>query len=206
MQTAIAERDRFLTERLPYPSGRAAKYLYKTPILLYRLGLGPLVGRLFMIMTTTGRKSGLPRRTAIEYHAYGGRKYVLVGWTQSDWYKNIMANPLLTIQTADGVERVRARRLDGEAERREAWKVAEHSPIIQLAMKLEKVPLTEDQFAAEKDRFIILTFDPTDEPTPPPLEADLKWVPSVILNIAGTYFIQRAIRRWVRRRQAKRPG
>jgi hypothetical protein len=34
------------------------KWLFQSPILLYRLGLGFLVGRLFMVMTTVGRKSG----------------------------------------------------------------------------------------------------------------------------------------------------
>lgn len=57
-----------LPERLPYPSHSALRSLFRLPILLYRLGLEPLVGWGFMILTTTGRKSGLPRRTAIEYH------------------------------------------------------------------------------------------------------------------------------------------
>lgn len=65
---------KLITERLTYPTGTPLKYLYKTPILLYRMGLGPVIGRLFMIITTTGRKSGLPRRTAIEFHQYGGMR------------------------------------------------------------------------------------------------------------------------------------
>ncbi|MFN3308074.1 MAG: hypothetical protein ACK44E_02605 [Anaerolineales bacterium] len=59
-------------ETLPYPKG-LVKLLFKTPILLYRLGLGVLVGRLFMVLTTTGRKSGVARRTAIEFHEFEGK-------------------------------------------------------------------------------------------------------------------------------------
>ncbi|NWF70949.1 MAG: nitroreductase family deazaflavin-dependent oxidoreductase [Chloroflexi bacterium] len=193
---------KFINERLTYPGGSLLKYLYKTPILLYRMGLGPLIGRLFMVMTTVGRKSGLPRRTAIEFHEYGGRKYAFVGWVESDWYKNIMANPLMTIQTAAGVEHVRARRVDSVEDRTAAWNVAEHSPGVQMAMKLSGMTLTREDFVAQKDRFVIITFDPTDEPTPPPLDADLKWLPQVVLNIAGTIIIQAVVRRWLRARKA----
>jgi len=49
---------------MSYPSG-IMKRLLKAPILFYRLGLGLVVGRLFMVMTTTGRKSGQPRRIAM---------------------------------------------------------------------------------------------------------------------------------------------
>lgn len=173
--------EQLITERLAYPSGRLMKYVYKSPILLYRVGLGFIVGRLFMVMTTTGRKSGLPRRTAIEFHEYNGRKYVMVGWSQSDWYRNIQVNPLMTIQTASGAESVRARRLTTNEDLNAAWDAAEHSPFIQLAMKLTGAKLTRAAFLAQKDRFILLTFDPTREQTPPPLPSDLRWVWAVVI-------------------------
>jgi deazaflavin-dependent oxidoreductase (nitroreductase family) len=113
-----------ITERLAYPSGVVMKYVYKIPILLYRLGLGRLIGCQFMIMTTTGRKSGLPRHTAIEYHQRKGRKYVLVGWARSDWYQNLLASPLTTSQTATGTEgaacRAECDRHDGHPPRDQA--------------------------------------------------------------------------------------
>ncbi len=193
--------DKLITEQLAYPAQSSMKYVYKTPILLYRMGLGKVVGRLFMIMTTTGRKSGLPRRTAIEFHQHAGRKYVMVGWRQSDWYQNILANPLVTIQTADGIEQVRARRLESDADYSEAWNVAVKSTPIRAIMKLMGISMTHDEFVAQKDRFILLTFDRTDEATPPPLEPDLKWVPSVVLNIVGTFVVQAMIGRWIKRRR-----
>ena len=124
------QKKQLFTENLPYPSGRVMQMVYKSPIWLYRLGLGPLVGRLFMILTTTGRKSGLPRRTAIEFHQRHGRKYVMVGWTAANWYKNILTNPLVTIQTAWGTEHARARRITTIEDLRGAWEVAEQSSII----------------------------------------------------------------------------
>src|SRR5690242_12710049 len=71
----------------PSPLTRA---LAKGPVLLWRLGLGRLLDRWLMIMTTTGRKSGLPRRTAIQFFTYHGRRYVYgAHGAQADWYRNI---------------------------------------------------------------------------------------------------------------------
>jgi len=186
-----------LFPNLAYPSRRVMQMVYRLPIWLYRLGLGPLVGLGFMILTTTGRKSGLPRRTAVEFHQHRGRKYVAVGWTAADWYKNILANPVVTIQTAWGTERVRARRLATIEELREAWEVVQHSPILQSVISL--VGLSWESFVAQQDRFIILTFDPTDEPTPPPLEADLRWVSFVALS---SIVLSVLLQRWIRTRRS----
>lgn len=196
--------DKLINERLAYPAKSPLKYLYKTPILLYRLGMKRMIGRLFMVLTTTGRKSGLPRRTALEFHQFDGHKYVFVGWTQSDWYNNIIADPLVTIQTADGVEHLRARHVETDEERTRVWRAAENSPGIQMAMKLSGITLTEATFVTEKDRFVILTFDPTDAPTPPPLEEDLRWMLPAVMNVVGSVLIQRAIRRRLRARQLQR--
>ena len=42
------------------------------PQLLYSLGLGPIYGRLVLLLTTTGRKSGLPRVTPLQYEEVNG--------------------------------------------------------------------------------------------------------------------------------------
>ncbi len=47
------------------------------------------MGRLFMVMTTLGRKSGKPRYTAIEFHEFKGHKYIFSGWgTKTDCSSN----------------------------------------------------------------------------------------------------------------------
>lgn len=169
-----------------YPSGKLMKLLYRSPLLLYRLGLGKLVGRLFMVITTTGRKSGLPRRAVVEFHTYNGRKYVYSGWGgRAQWYKNLQADPLVTIQTAHGAESVIARRLTEDDELREAFDFVGGSPYMQAWFNLLGAPVTMDNFLAHRDQLYLITFDPTDEPTPPPLEADLTWVWSVLGTLAG---------------------
>jgi len=53
---------------------------------------------------------------------------------------------------------------------------------------------------AQQDRFIILTFDPTNEPTPPPLEADLRWVLFVAFPIVLSVLLQR----WLNTRRRRK--
>ena len=171
-------------DRLPYPSGWV-KWLFKIPILFYRLGLGSIAGRLFMIMTTVGRKSGRPRRTAIEFHEYKGRKYIFSGWgMNADWFRNIQANPHITIQTWRGVESVTAHRITSDLELATAFEFAMSNPSTRMVMKSVGYNLTLEQFLAQKERFTFVTFDLTDQPTPKPLPADLAWVWAVLLPFA----------------------
>ena len=77
---------------------------------LYALGLGPLVGRLVLLLTTTGRKSGLPRVTALQYEEVDGAIYLGSSrGTRADWFQNLVADPAVTI-------RVRSRQFSGRAQ------------------------------------------------------------------------------------------
>jgi len=177
-------KSRSWVERLPYPKG-LMKRVYKVPILLYRLGLGLLVGKLFMIMTTIGRKSGQPRRTAIEFHEHKGRRYVFSAWgRKADWFHNIEANPFITIQTWRGAESVLARRITTEAELAEAFAFAMSNPSMRMVMKTAGFDLTLNQFLDQKDRFTFVSFDPIDQFTPEPLQSDLVWVWGLMLPLA----------------------
>lgn len=80
------------------------RLVLRAPILLYRVGLGWLLGHRFLQLTHTGRKSGLPRQTVLEvvrYERDTGNYYVAVGFGRhSDWYKNILADPNVTVRSA----------------------------------------------------------------------------------------------------------
>jgi deazaflavin-dependent oxidoreductase (nitroreductase family) len=78
--------------------------------LLYAVGLGPVIGRIILLLTTTGRKSGQPRVTPLQYEEIDG-KYFLgsARGTHSDWYRNIEANHQVEV-------RVMNRRFRGTAE------------------------------------------------------------------------------------------
>jgi deazaflavin-dependent oxidoreductase (nitroreductase family) len=81
--------------------GPVFKWLFKIPVLYYRIGLGWLIGKRFLLLTTFGRKSGKPRHTPLEYvHNTQEDAYrVAPGWGgNTDWYKNIQKNPNVTVQ------------------------------------------------------------------------------------------------------------
>lgn len=78
--------------------------------LLYGIGLGPLVGRLILLLTTTGRKSGLKRVTPLQYETVGDLTYLgSARGAQADWYRNLLADPHVEVQ-------VKARRFRALAE------------------------------------------------------------------------------------------
>jgi len=86
----------------PQPPKGFSRFLYRLPIQIYRLGLGFLLGKRFILLEHIGRKSGLPRNAVLEVirtdsqeHAY----YVVSGFGKfSDWYLNIAKNPEVRIQ------------------------------------------------------------------------------------------------------------
>lgn len=86
------------------------KILKYPPQFFYAIGLGPVYGRLVLLLTTTGRKSGLARVTPLQYEEIDGSIYIASArGTKADWYRNIVANPNVKI-------RVKARQFDGAAE------------------------------------------------------------------------------------------
>src|SRR3972149_6657660 len=52
------------------------KNVQKIHRLLYAIGLGPLIGRIILLLTTTGRKSGMKRVTPLQYEKIGEDYYV----------------------------------------------------------------------------------------------------------------------------------
>jgi deazaflavin-dependent oxidoreductase (nitroreductase family) len=74
----------------------------------YQRGFGPR--RVVLLLTTTGRKSGLPRVTPLQFEEVDGTYYIASARGQgADWFKNILANPQVQVQIGD-------RRFDAIAE------------------------------------------------------------------------------------------
>ena len=84
------------------PPRGLARLLFRLPIGLYTIGLGGLLGRRFLLLTHIGRKSGLERKTVLEvvrYNKATSTFIVAAGFGPgSDWYRNIRANPQVTVQ------------------------------------------------------------------------------------------------------------
>lgn len=86
------------------------KNIQKIHQLLYAVGLGPLIGKIILLLTTTGRKSGLRRVTPLQYEEIDGRYYLgSARGTKSDWYRNIKTDNRVEV-------RVKSLRFRGIAE------------------------------------------------------------------------------------------
>lgn len=100
-----------------YPQSRILRLVHKAPIMLWRLGLGSLAGRVFVLVTTRGRKSGLPRRTVVSWHLMGGRIYSPCPYGErAEWYRNVVAHPRVTIQAHRRPESAEAVRVTDDDE------------------------------------------------------------------------------------------
>jgi deazaflavin-dependent oxidoreductase (nitroreductase family) len=171
---------------LPYPENCLVKKLYQTPTLLYRLGLGKLFGNYVLILSTLGRKTQKTHRTPLEYFLHEGRYYIISGFgEQTDWYKNISASPLVTLQ--NGYERIcaEARPPQTDDEWEAVYLYLTRSPIGRLLMVDHFEDFQEADIMDAIQQLPVLTFDPTDKPCPPALEADLVWAwPLILLGAA----------------------
>lgn len=116
-------------------------------------------------ITTTGRKSGEPRRVEIVFHSFDGRLYI--SGTPSikarAWLHNLRADPRLTFHLKQLIQAdlpATAREITDEAERREVlarvakvWRrelepMVKYSPLIEVTID-GFLPLASDRAAAD---------------------------------------------------------
>jgi deazaflavin-dependent oxidoreductase (nitroreductase family) len=72
---------------------------------LYAIGLGSLIGGFVLLLTTTGRKSGLKRVTPLQYEKIGEDYYLgAARGLNADWVRNIQSNPQVELRV--GVKHV----------------------------------------------------------------------------------------------------
>lgn len=134
---------------------------------LYAIGLGPLVGQLILLLTTTGRKTGLQRVTALQYEEVDGA-YMLGSsrGLSADWVRNLTADPRVEV-------RVRSKRFCGRAEVVTdperiadflALRLERHPRIIGKISKMEGLPTrpSREQLMTYGARLALVILRPTD--------------------------------------------
>lgn len=186
--------DSLQPQLIPYP-GELLRIVLRSPLLLFRLGLGDIMNALrLMVLTTRGRKSDQPRHTAIEYRRHGSKIYLISGWgKRPDWYQNLMADPLATVQLGRKSMSVLA---DPVTDRAEALRVvnlfrrnaparydAVFSRVINDGVNAQNLPDISDQFTIIRLSII------ADEPTLPGLNADWVWLWPLALVGVFTLFV-----------------
>lgn len=79
-------------------------WLARSPILLYRLGLGGLIGPGLLMLEHIGRKSGEPKRVVLEVARKESETSLIIAsgfGEESQWYKNLKANPNCRVWTGN---------------------------------------------------------------------------------------------------------
>lgn len=88
-------------------SARLKRFFYHLshypPQAAYALGLGLVLGRMVLLLTTTGRRSGKRRVTPLQYEELDGKIYVTAAYgLRADWVRNIQANPCVEVRVRGG--------------------------------------------------------------------------------------------------------
>jgi deazaflavin-dependent oxidoreductase (nitroreductase family) len=92
----LSPRKRSMANKRPSFFWKIIKY---PPQFIYAIGLGPIYGRMVLLLTTTGRISGLPRITPLQYEEIDGK--IIIGSARgvhADWFKNIQSDPNVRVR------------------------------------------------------------------------------------------------------------
>ncbi len=88
-------------------------FLVKVPKWMYRTPLRRWMSRYALLLTTIGRRTGNPHTVALDYLDVDGSLYILSGWKgDTDWCKNLRANPDVEVQLGSHKSRRVAVELD----------------------------------------------------------------------------------------------
>jgi deazaflavin-dependent oxidoreductase (nitroreductase family) len=86
----------FILSRMPVARPQGLwRALFRVPVWLYRMGLGRFIGGNVLLLATTGRRTGLPRLTALGYGYEPDEDCFVVatGWPGGgDWYRNALVH------------------------------------------------------------------------------------------------------------------
>jgi deazaflavin-dependent oxidoreductase (nitroreductase family) len=118
---------------------------------LVRAGRGP--AGVVLVLTTTGRKSGLRRETPLQYEQVGEDYYIASArGPRADWFRNLQANPRVEVE-------VQGKRFAALAEPVTdplriadflALRLERHPRMVGLIMRLEGFPLRYTRADLEK--------------------------------------------------------
>lgn len=140
---------------------------------LLRTGLGRLIGGpasgYFLLLRTTGRKSGLPRETPLNYAIDEGAVVCLAGFgEQAHWLKNIQSDPNVRVRLPDRVLDGLATRVADRAEaRRLAVAVARNCGFALVFEHPRCLLMSDAELAAHLDGRPVVRIQPVDGPIEP---------------------------------------
>lgn len=114
------------------PQDPLQRALFRAPIWLYRLGLGPVLGSRFVLLTHRGRSTGEARQAVLEAVGHNdttGTVLVASGYgDRSQWFRNIRVEPRVLFQVGNRRQRGTAEPLPPEESGRVLAHYAQNHP------------------------------------------------------------------------------
>ncbi len=177
-----------------HPHAPVLRTMLRLPMAFWRLGLGRLIARIgirrshLVLLTVTGRATGLPRHTPVAAHDLDGRTYLWCPYGgRSQWFRNLIVNPVVTVQSGRGTQAMRAVALD-DVDEAIAVMTELHSfdaTWLRTYLDAEGIADTPEDIARNNQRLHIRRLEPTPEAGLPALEADLVWLWLVPVAVAA---------------------
>ena len=162
---------------------RGFKYLNRFMLLVWRLGLGSYGnptkwGGAIMVLTHTGRKTGLRRRTPINYAIIDGELYCTAGFGRyADWYRNILANPDVEVWLPDGWWAGVAEDVSDSPQRQDLLRqVLIGSGFAAYAAGVNPHAMSDEELDSSTSSYRLLHIRRTEPRTGPDGPGDLAWI------------------------------
>jgi deazaflavin-dependent oxidoreductase (nitroreductase family) len=171
-------------------------------VLMWRMGLGGMMnltaslsGRI-MVINHIGRRSGLRRRTPVNFVRHGDEVICAAGFEhhRSDWYRNVQATPEVELWLPDGRYRAHGEDITNSPQRptlmRELLIAAGFAAPVFAGVH----PLTDsdEQIARVTSGYPLVRFSHLEKM--PGLYADLWWMWLVIIGAIGVWLVIRSPR------------
>jgi deazaflavin-dependent oxidoreductase (nitroreductase family) len=161
---------------------QAFRVFNRLMVLWWRLGLGSFMNHRelsgqIMVLTHTGRRSGLRYRTPVNYAVVDGKVFCTAGFgPRTDWYQNILTDPRVEVWLPDGW-------WAGEAEdvsafpHRLKWlrAVLIASGFAARAAGIDPLRMSDEQLQAATEDYRLVRIKRTEARTGPGGPGDLAW-------------------------------
>jgi deazaflavin-dependent oxidoreductase (nitroreductase family) len=163
---------------------RAFRTLNRFMLLMWRLDMAgwftitPRLSGQIMVLLHTGRKSGLPRRTPLNYALVAGELYCTAGFGHvAHWYRNIQANPQVEVWLPDGRWRGEAADVTNRADALDVLRqVLIGSGFAAFAAGINPYQMSDADLAAATQGYRVVHIRRTAAVTGPGGPGDLRWV------------------------------
>lgn len=191
-----------------------AKSIFRLPLYLYQLGWGPVLKWIpLLVLTTEGRSSGQARHVVVEYRRHGSKFYVVSGWGKNtDWYKNVMQNPRVTIQLGSEVLDAKAIPVDNPPEALSAlYMFSRNSWIYEsLFARMTSAHAADLSTLADVvDEFTVVRLEPSEEapqlPTVAPFSESTRQLATIFAVLLGIWLLISLARPVLPRDERNRP-